>query len=118
MIVVGLGTNGTVTTSQIRQLLATIGPHHTLVLINTFDPRPWQNGDNRVLAAAARTHDNVALADWFATIEHRTGLALGRRCESPPASGYAVCAHGGNGGAGYPQPRPTTSPWPATCHIP
>ena len=74
VVVLGLGTNGTVTTSQIRQLLATIGPHRTLVLVNTFVPRPWQNGDNRVLAAAARNHDNVVLANWFATIEHRTGL--------------------------------------------
>ena len=74
VVVLDLGTNGTVTTSQIRQLLATIGPHRTLVLVNTFDPRPWQNGDNRVLAATARKHDNVVLANWFATIEHRTGL--------------------------------------------
>ena len=74
VVVLGLGTNGTVTTSQIRRLLATIGPHRTLVLVNTFDPRPWQNEDNRVLAATARKHDNVVLANWFATIERRTGL--------------------------------------------
>ena len=74
VVVLDLGTNGTVTTSQIRHLLATIGPHRTLVLVNTFDPRPWQNEDNRVLAAAARKHHNVVLANWFATIEHRTGL--------------------------------------------
>ena len=74
VIVLGLGTNGTVTTSQIRELLAMIGPHHKVVLVNTFVPRSWQNGDNRVLAAAAANHDNVVLANWFATIEHRTGL--------------------------------------------
>ena len=50
VVVLGLGTNGTVTTGQIRQLLAIIGPHRKLVLVNTFVPRPWQNGDNRVLA--------------------------------------------------------------------
>ena len=118
VVVLGLGTNGTVTTSQIRQLLASVGPHHTLVLVNTFDPRPWQNGDNRVLAAAARKHDNVVLANWFAAIEHRTGLLWDddvipalqerrcmlawwqRRCRLPAA------------------PAPTASSWSATCHIP
>ncbi len=74
VVVLGLGSNGTVTSGQIRQLLGIIGPHRKLVLVNTFAPRPWQNGDNRVLAAAAAQHGNVVLANWFATIEHRTGL--------------------------------------------
>ena len=74
VVVVGLGTNGTVTTGQIRQLVAMVGAHRTLVLINTFVPRPWQDGDNEVLAAAARTHANVVLANWYAAIEHHTDL--------------------------------------------
>jgi peptidoglycan/LPS O-acetylase OafA/YrhL/lysophospholipase L1-like esterase len=74
VVVIGLGTNGTVTAEQIRQLVATIGPHRTLVLINTFVPRPWQNGDNQVLAAAAHENGNVVLANWYATIEHHTNL--------------------------------------------
>ena len=74
VVVLGLGANGAVTTGQIRQLLGIIGPHRKLVLVNTFVPRPWQNGNNRVFAAAARQHANVVLANWFATIEHRTGL--------------------------------------------
>jgi peptidoglycan/LPS O-acetylase OafA/YrhL len=74
VVVVGLGTNGTVTTGQIRQLVSMIGPHRTLVLINTFVPRPWQGADNRVLAAAARADANVVLANWYSAIEHHTDL--------------------------------------------
>jgi peptidoglycan/LPS O-acetylase OafA/YrhL len=74
VVVVGLGTNGTVTTGQIRQLVSMIGPHRTLVLINTFVPRPWQDADNQVLAAAARADANVVLANWYSAIEHHTDL--------------------------------------------
>jgi hypothetical protein len=74
VVVVGLGTNGTVTGGQIRQLLSLAGPQRDLVLINTFVPRPWEVPDNRVLAAAAREHPNVVLANWQDTIRHHTGL--------------------------------------------
>jgi peptidoglycan/LPS O-acetylase OafA/YrhL len=74
VVVVGLGTNGTVTMAQVRQLIAMVGPHRRLVLINTFVPRSWQNGDNEVLGAAARAYANVIVANWYAVIEHRTDL--------------------------------------------
>ena len=116
VVVLGLGTNGTVTTSQIRQLLATIGPHHKLVLVNTFDPRPWQNGDNRVLTTAARKRDNVVLANWFATIEHRTGL-LWDDDVHPRQQGATLYARM-VATAVQATRSPTASPWSATCHIP
>ena len=33
-----------------------IGPHRKLVLVNTYEARPWEAGINRVIAAAARGH--------------------------------------------------------------
>ena len=74
IVVVGLGTNGTVTSAQIRQLLTIVGPRRRLVLVNTFVPRPWQGEVNGALAAAARRHPNVLVANWLAAIEHRTSL--------------------------------------------
>ena len=85
VVVVGLGTNGTVTAGQILQLIAMIGPHRRLVLINTFVPRPWQDGDNQVLAAAAREHANVVLANWHATIEYHTNLLWSDMVHPRPA---------------------------------
>jgi len=119
VVVLDLGTNGTVTTRQIRRLLATIGPHHTLVLVNTFDPRPWQNGDNRVLAATARKHHNVVLANWFAAIEHRTGLLWDDDVHPRPrgATLYARMVATAVQ-ATRSLHRPTASPWTATCHTP
>ncbi len=74
IVVVGLGTNGTVTSAQVRQLLAEVGPARWLVLVNTFVPRPWEHGVDATLAAAARRHLRVLLVNWHAAIEHRTDL--------------------------------------------
>jgi len=77
VVIVGLGTNGTVTSGQIRDLLAEIGPSRELVLINTYAARPWEHADNGVIGAAARRYPNVVLANWHATIAHRTSLLWG-----------------------------------------
>jgi hypothetical protein len=77
VVIVGLGTNGAVTSGQIRDLLAEIGPSRKLVLVNTYEARPWEHADNSVIGAAARKYPNVVLANWHATIAHRTDLLWG-----------------------------------------
>jgi len=74
---VGLGTNGAVTSGQIRDLLAEIGPSRKLVLVNTYEARPWEHADNRVIGAAALKYPNVVLANWHSTIADRTYLLWG-----------------------------------------
>jgi peptidoglycan/LPS O-acetylase OafA/YrhL len=74
VVVFALGTNGTFTAEQMRQLVRAVGPHRELVLINTYEARSWEAGVNRVIAAAARRYPHVVMANWFATIEHRTSL--------------------------------------------
>ena len=85
VVVVGLGTNGTVTSGQIRQLLAEIGPRRKLVLVNTYEARPWEHEVNSAVAAAARTYPNVTLANWLATIAPRTRLLWGDGVHPRPA---------------------------------
>jgi hypothetical protein len=74
VVVFALGTNGPFTSRQMRQLVRVVGPHRDLVLVNTYEARPWEAGVNHVIAAAARRYPNVVMANWFATIEHRTSL--------------------------------------------
>jgi lysophospholipase L1-like esterase len=57
-----------------RQLTRAVGPHRDLVLVSTYEARPWEAGVNRVIAAAASRYAHVVVANWFATIEHRTSL--------------------------------------------
>ncbi|MGO9078202.1 MAG: acyltransferase family protein [Streptosporangiaceae bacterium] len=74
VVIVGLGSNGDVTSAQIGQLRALIGPRRLLVLVNTFVPRSWQAEVNQTLSAAARRYRDILLVNWRAAIEHRTGL--------------------------------------------
>ena len=74
IVVVGLGTNGAVTSAQIRQLHAEIGPSRWLVLVNTYAARPWQDQVNGTLAAAARRYPHVLVVNWHAAIAGRTSL--------------------------------------------
>ena len=91
VVVFGLGTNGPVTAGQISQLFADIGPRRLLVLVNTFEARPWETEVNSILAAAAKRHRNVVVANWFAVIEHRTNLLWPDGIHPQPA-GAAVYA--------------------------
>jgi peptidoglycan/LPS O-acetylase OafA/YrhL len=84
VVVVGLGTNGTITMDQIHELLAEIGPHRDLVLVNTYEARPWEHEVNTVIADAARRYPNVFLANWRATIVHRTNLLWGDEVHPRP----------------------------------
>ena len=74
VVVVGLGTNGIVTTSELHQLMHLLGPHRTLVLINTYVQEPWSKEVNGAMAAFTRQHPDVVLADWFNTVKDRTYL--------------------------------------------
>ena len=84
---VGLGTNGTVTADEISQLFAEIGPDRRLVLVNTFEARPWEQEVNSTLAAAASDHPGVVLANWYTAIEHRTSLLWPDGIHPQPSGG-------------------------------
>jgi hypothetical protein len=74
VVVVGLGTNYIVTTSQLNQLLRLLGPHRKLVLVNTYVPDEWSKEVNSTIAAFIRRHPDVTLADWFDTIRNKMYL--------------------------------------------
>jgi peptidoglycan/LPS O-acetylase OafA/YrhL len=74
IVVVGLGTNGSITTGQIRELRRIVGPGRELVLVSTFGPQPWESEVNAALAAAARHGQHTELADWAHAIAARPDL--------------------------------------------
>jgi peptidoglycan/LPS O-acetylase OafA/YrhL len=91
VVVVALGTNGTVSVGQVRELHAAVGARW-LLLVNTFVPRPWERPDNAILAAAAGRYRNIKLVNWKAAIQHRTGLLWSDGVHPQPAGGtvYAM----------------------------
>jgi len=75
VVVVSLGTNGTVTARQLRQLQRAAGPGRELVLVSTFGPQAWEHAVNTALAAAAaRPGKQTELANWHAAIAARPAL--------------------------------------------
>jgi hypothetical protein len=74
IVLLGLGTNGNMAASEINQVRKAIGPHRWLVLINTYEPRPWEQPVNAIIAAAARNDPDVRLVDWYGAIENHTNM--------------------------------------------
>jgi hypothetical protein len=88
IVVVGLGTNGTVTSDEISQLYSEIGPGHLLVLVNTYEDRSWEQEVNSTLSGAVTSHPSTTvLADWYDTIAHQTSLLWPDGIHPQPAGG-------------------------------
>ena len=91
VVLVGLGTNGGVSTQQVQQLMAVVGPKREVILVNTLVPLPYEQGTNSVLADAARTYPNVVLANWNQAISGHVSM-LRPDGIHPLASGAKVYA--------------------------
>jgi len=74
IVVFSLGTNGSVSASQLRQLQRAVGPGRELVLVSTFGPQAWEHAVNTALAAAARRGQHTELASWHQAIAARPAL--------------------------------------------
>ena len=74
VVVFSLGTNGSVTVRQLRQLQRAVGQGRELVLVSTFGPQAWEHAVNTALAAAARHGKHTELADWHQAIAGRPSL--------------------------------------------
>jgi lysophospholipase L1-like esterase len=74
VVIVGLGTNGGVTTQQIQQLMAIVGAKREVIVVNTLVPLPYEQGTNNVLADAASTYPNVVLANWNKAISGHVSM--------------------------------------------
>lgn len=71
-LVLQTGTNGTIDAGALNVLLTRLAGHR-VILLNVHVPRPWQNADNTILAAAAKAHSNVDLIDWNAAASAHPG---------------------------------------------
>ena len=108
VVVIGLGTNGSITASQLRSCSEPIGPGRELVLVSTFGPQSWEHEVNTALAAAARrgkTHRTGQLAPG-----HRrpSGAALAGRHPPAPGGRPPLRARRARGDQGRADDRPAT----------
>lgn len=69
VVVLGLGTNGSISADSLEAVLDAIGPRRHLVLVNVQAPRSWTEGVNATLTRFADDHSGrVVVADWKGTI--------------------------------------------------
>ena len=74
-VVVGLGTNSTITGDQLDGLRKIIGPDRVLVLVTAHGDRTWIPEANQAMADYAQAHkDDVVLADWNAAVSADTAI--------------------------------------------
>lgn len=73
IVVLNLGTNGTMSQQTIDQILAAIGPHRQVYWLTAHVPtKPWQQTVNNEIAATAKEHSNVHLVDWYTVSEQHS----------------------------------------------
>jgi hypothetical protein len=65
IVVIGLGTNGTVKEADVRKVVELIGIERKLVLVNCRVPKSWCEGDNKTFTKVAAEYANVIIADWY-----------------------------------------------------
>lgn len=66
VVLVGLGTNGSFTTSDLAKMMTKLGPKRKVFWINTYVPtRSWQNEVNQELKTAAKKYPNLTVIDWY-----------------------------------------------------
>ncbi len=64
-VVIGLGSNGPITTAQCQQFEAIAAGVPRVVFVNVRVPRSWQNVSNASLAACTAGKPGVVLANWY-----------------------------------------------------
>jgi peptidoglycan/LPS O-acetylase OafA/YrhL len=89
--VLAIGSNGPVTSRQLHNLINLIGPHHQIVLVNTYIPLSWEHSVNTLMARTARDYPSVSLVDWHHVAALHPGLMYGDGVHPMPpgASIYA-----------------------------
>ncbi|MBG6213113.1 MAG: acetyltransferase [Cryobacterium sp.] len=87
LVVIGLGTNGPITASELTEILRILGPDRHLVLVNAYAERNWTDGVNTMLADFAAGNRRVELANWHDTIAGRLDLLAGDHVHPGPMGG-------------------------------
>ncbi|WP_129044884.1 acyltransferase family protein [Companilactobacillus metriopterae] len=65
-ILIGLGTNGPISSDQVDQIMQIAGKNRQVFWINVHVPtRPWEKTVNSVLATSDKKYKNLTVIDWY-----------------------------------------------------
>jgi hypothetical protein len=93
VLVVELGTNGAVTSSDVDAMMQAAAGVRRVVFVNLDVPRSWEVPDNAVLAAGVVRYPGVAvLADWYALSSDHPEWFAADQVHLQPAGAQAMAA--------------------------
>ena len=93
VLVVELGANGTVTSSDIDAMMQAAAGVRRVVFVNVDVPRSWEAADNAALAAGVARYPGVAvLADWYSLSSDHPGWFAPDQVHLQPAGAQAMAA--------------------------
>lgn len=89
IMIIGLGTNGSIDPATLHEMRGILGPDRMLVLVSAQAPRGWIPGVNASLVAFADDYREVVVADWRSAIAPRLEL-LARDQVHPGSAGGRI----------------------------
>ncbi len=66
VVIVGLGTNGPVSTGQFDSMMSVLSGASRVVFVNNRVDRTWQDANNTVLAQGVARYPRAVLVNWYA----------------------------------------------------
>jgi hypothetical protein len=64
LVVIGVGDNGLIDPSSLRAALGCLGHVRRVIVVNNRVGRPWEEPNNRVIAAIVPLYRNAVVLDW------------------------------------------------------
>ncbi|MGH9086837.1 MAG: hypothetical protein ACRDYZ_01785 [Acidimicrobiales bacterium] len=83
VVVVGLSTNGPVTSTQFDSMMTVLSGASRVVFVNTRVDRTWQTPNNSVLATGVAAHPRAVLADWHSLAVANAGWLYATQTHLP-----------------------------------
>ncbi len=120
ILVVALGTNGSIGISTLQEVHEMIGPNRQMVVVNVEEPRPWEGEVNSTLARFASEYSsNVALSDWYDAITPHISVLAPDRIHPGGAGGriYTAALQAALGRLAAIPPYPTISDFFSTIPL-
>lgn len=73
VVIVGLGTNGPVTSAQFDSMMSVLSGASRVVFVNVRVDRTWQDANNAVLASGVSHYPRAQLVDWYSLAVRNPG---------------------------------------------
>lgn len=112
ILVVALGTNGSIGIGTLEHVHDMIGPNRQMVVVNVEEPRPWEGEVNSTLARfASENSGNVTMSDWYHAIKPHIDVLARDQIHPGGAGGriYTAALQGALGRLAALPPYPTVS---------